>query len=169
VINITIREQELFPLRNAPKSDKYFAYREAVKALINNDSGEFAFTFSPEFNGRKGGYSLPGGGIEEGESTEEALIREMKEEVGCKIQDITHIGTGNEFSLSEDNEQMLQKTFYFLAKVKGEVGGVSMTNSEKERGLSIKWLSKEKAKKEFESSSPSIAKIRALALLAEIK
>lgn len=169
MLNITIREQEIFPERNAPESDAYIAYREAVKALIENDKGEFAFTFSPIFNNGKGGYSLPGGGIEEGESPEDALIREIKEEVGCDIEDISLLGIGNEFSLSEDNEQMLQKTFYFTAKVKGEVGKTSLTESEKGRGISIKWLSKDEAKKEFESSPPSIAKVRALAMLAEIK
>jgi ADP-ribose pyrophosphatase YjhB (NUDIX family) len=169
MIDITIREQEIFPERNAPKSDDYIAYREAVKALVLNSEGEFAFTFSPEFNGRNGGYSLPGGGIETGESQEEALIREMREGVGCDIQDISVLGTGKEFSLSEDSEQMLQKTFYFSARVKGAVGEVSLTASEKERGLTIKWLSLATAKREFESTPPSIARVRALALLAEIK
>ena len=38
-------------------------------------------------------YSIPGGGIEEGETPEMAVIREVKEELGYSIKDIKLIGS----------------------------------------------------------------------------
>lgn len=54
-----------------------YLYRISIKALIYNDNGELLLT-------REAGrdWHLPGGGIEYGETVEEALKRELQEEVG---------------------------------------------------------------------------------------
>ncbi len=41
----------------------------------------------------KAGYSLPGGGVNAGESFEEALIREVKEETNLDVKSYTYLGS----------------------------------------------------------------------------
>ena len=53
--------------------------RFVVRALIEKD-GLFAMQ-----QGKDGEYKIPGGGIDEGETTVEALMREVQEETGLVI------------------------------------------------------------------------------------
>jgi len=54
-----------------------------VGALIINNSGEILLVKSPKWNC---GYTIPGGHVELGEKIEDALKREIKEEVGIDIE-----------------------------------------------------------------------------------
>lgn len=55
-----------------------------VVAAVINSGGKF-FATQRGYGEFKGGWEFPGGKIEDGESPEEALIREIKEELGCGI------------------------------------------------------------------------------------
>jgi len=64
-------------------------FRVTVVAVIGNDKGEVFLCRQSEKQGLfPGKWSLPGGGIEEGERMEEALHREVWEETGLKIDEI---------------------------------------------------------------------------------
>ena len=54
-----------------------------VGALIINDMDEVLLVKSYKWKNRK--YSVPGGHVELGESFEEAIIREVKEETGLDV------------------------------------------------------------------------------------
>ncbi len=65
---------------------------EVVCALIENENGEiFACKRGPG-KALANKWEFPGGKIEEGESHEETIIREIKEELNSKIEPIEYIG-----------------------------------------------------------------------------
>ncbi len=65
---------------------------EVVCALIENENGEI-FACKRERNEVLGDkWEFPGGKVEEGESHEETIIREIKEELNSVIEPIEYIG-----------------------------------------------------------------------------
>ena len=70
--------------------------RNTVRGIILNDKNEVALIHlvydDPLFEYRDH-YELPGGGVEANETNEEALKREMEEEIGVKIKDIHYLST----------------------------------------------------------------------------
>ena len=69
--------------------------REIARGVIFNDKKEVAilkvYNESEKF-GTRDCYELPGGGVEPGESLEEAFKREMLEETGYEVNDAEEIG-----------------------------------------------------------------------------
>lgn len=63
-----------------------FIKRPSAYALVRNAQGELATART------KRGWFLPGGGIDEGETPEEAAVRETAEECGLIIQPIRLVG-----------------------------------------------------------------------------
>ena len=70
---------EIFCRDNLNLNGKTY-YREAVRAVIM-DNNKILLIYSE----KNGDYKLPGGGVEEGETYEEALIREVEEEAGVRV------------------------------------------------------------------------------------
>jgi nucleoside triphosphatase len=63
--------------------------RIGAVGIIKNSTGEVLLCKMPNNRGvYPGQWAIPGGGIDEGEEMEEALVREMKEEVGLEIAQI---------------------------------------------------------------------------------
>lgn len=63
--------------------------RVSARAIIVRDGRLLVFKrkrFDIEENGFLEYYSIPGGGVEEGESIEDACVRELKEEMGIDIR-----------------------------------------------------------------------------------
>ena len=56
--------------------------RLTARAIVKNKNNRYAVMYSKEFQL----YSLPGGGVENGEDIEDALRREIAEETGCTIR-----------------------------------------------------------------------------------
>ncbi|MBU0998759.1 NUDIX domain-containing protein [Patescibacteria group bacterium] len=79
-----------------------------VGALIFNQEGKVFLMTSPKWKGK---YVVPGGHIELGETIEEAVKREIKEETNLDIFNIQFI-TLQEFIFGEDFHQ--KKHFLFL-------------------------------------------------------
>jgi len=63
--------------------------RIIVVGIVRNDQGEYLICKMPPNRGVfPGQWGLPGGGVEDGETIDAALRREMKEELGIGIKDI---------------------------------------------------------------------------------
>jgi 8-oxo-dGTP diphosphatase len=57
-----------------------------VAAAIVNPMGEILLSRRPEGKPMAGMWEFPGGKLEEGESPEEALVRELREEIGIDVE-----------------------------------------------------------------------------------
>ena len=65
--------------------------RKAVRCYLIEDD-KIVVTKYKEGNKKVGYYDIPGGKIEEGETPEQAAIREMKEETGLLINNLNYKG-----------------------------------------------------------------------------
>ena len=86
-----------------------------------------------------GWWLIPGGGMEEGESPEECLIREAEEETGLIVRPLEQFLT-----LHEYYEEYRYTSHYFICEVTGE-GKMCLTDAEKRRGAGPEWLPLEEA------------------------
>lgn len=79
-----------------------------VAAAIEKD-GKFFCAQRPEGKSLGGFWEFPGGKLENGESPEQALIREIKEELNSDIEIISYV---NEASYDYDFGTVVMKTFH---------------------------------------------------------
>jgi 8-oxo-dGTP diphosphatase len=79
---------------------------------------------------------LPGGGVEKGESLEEAVKRECLEEIGCNVEVDKEIGFTKEFRLKTKRKQ---ETHCFVVKVIGDKGNPT-SKQEDEVKAKLEWM-----------------------------
>jgi len=68
-------------------------YRKGVSALIINKNQEFLLVNLISFKDRY--FAIPGGGLEENETPEDAVYREIQEELGIDKESLKFVGKGN--------------------------------------------------------------------------
>ena len=91
----------------------------------------------------KGKYFLLGGGLDEGESVEVGLKREIEEEVGMKISRSAFVGKANQYVDASDGSFNKEGSFY-----KVELDTVSLGSGEADH--KFKWVSREEFKSNAE-------------------
>ena len=94
-------------------------------------------------------YKIPGGGIKDGESIKEGLIREVWEETGCRIIIEEEVGEIVEYKTHWD---MIQTSYCFTSTVT-KIGKPHFTKKELESGSELIWTTIPKAIKLFKSSN----------------
>lgn len=77
-----------------------------------------------------GAWLLPGGGVDEGESVEAGLRREMREETGCDIDDVRAVAS---YEVDERTQDFKALVHLFRATARGETRA--------EDGSAIRWAS----------------------------
>lgn len=100
-------------------------------AIIENENKEILCALrSPEMT-LPNYWEFPGGKIEKGESKEEALKREIKEELGCKIEVLQHVE-----DTTYEYEKVIVRLETFMARI---IDGTPELSEHAE----IKWVTKE--------------------------
>lgn len=88
-------------------------------------------------------YSLPGGGVDEGESIEQGLIRELNEETGAQqIRVIKPFGLYEEYRpwYKDDFDIIHIKSYCYICNIADEFGKAQLEHYEQQNGMTAKWV-----------------------------
>ena len=106
--------------------------RFGARGIVLRDDGKIAV-----FNKtKKNEYKLPGGGIEENETPEDAFCREVMEETGCEVEIIEALGTIEEHKSQNNFKQV---SYVFVAKVLNDTKELYLTSKEAHEGARLVW------------------------------
>lgn len=104
--------------------------RYTARAIVRNGD-LYAVMYAEKFNL----YSLPGGGVNDGEDSVTALKREMLEETGCTCGKITDLGIVKENRAKADYTQC---SYYYVVEV-DSTGAPQLTAAEKKNKTELQW------------------------------
>jgi 8-oxo-dGTP diphosphatase len=85
-----------------------YVRRPSAYALIQNDDDELAVVRTPQ------GYFLPGGGMDPGETPEQTVEREAREECGFIVRPRAVVGRAVQFVYSFEEEEYFEKICEFV-------------------------------------------------------
>lgn len=123
--------------------------RKAARVVLFDEDGK-----TPIMDVRYGEYyKIPGGGVEEGETDEQAAIREAREECGCEIKILEKISEQEFADPNPGYEDIIHHSVCYLAEKIGEKNNPEFDEHEKNNKFQLKWVSFDEAVKLFESSN----------------
>jgi len=123
----------------APEPKKY-KIRPTAKGIVIDNDGSIALLST------RGHSLLPGGGVEKGESGEEAFVRECEEEIGCIVKVVANLGKARQYRAKD---AICYDFEFFLATVIGGKGAPT-THNKSELALTLSWKSLEDTMRIFE-------------------
>lgn len=124
--------------------------RPSVRGIIVKD-GRIAMMHSLKYDY----YKLPGGGIEEGESFEDTLVREVREESGLivKKDTIKEFGYVRRIEKGRIEDIFVQENYYYLCDVE-EIGQAQeLDDYEEEERFTLEYVTPEHARYVNESAN----------------
>lgn len=113
--------------------------RTAVRGLIKRN-GKYLIIHS-----KHGDYKFPGGGRNEGESLEETLIREVREETGYLViaDSIREYMKVKEKRKGYPEDLLEMDSYYFYCEVESEAGDRDLDEYEAEYDYQVAWMTLE--------------------------
>lgn len=131
---------EIFCKENLNLDGKIY-YREAVRGIIMKNSKILLI-----YSEKNGDYKLPGGGIEEGETPKEALIREVQEEAGIRVEveeEMLQVMEYDEGQYDDCDVFKMLSTYYKCREIKKMKQ--NLDSYEVEMGFIPKWVELDEA------------------------
>ena len=126
-------------LRDYEDSDCVFS-RPSARGIIFGDDNKIALVYSEN----EKYYKFPGGGIHEDEDKKEALIREVREEVGLIVipESICEFGSVMRRQKSNISPHTIfqQENFYYICKTKNQIVAQDLDHYEAEAGFVLKYV-----------------------------
>ncbi|OOE86823.1 NUDIX hydrolase [Salinivibrio sharmensis] len=125
--------------RVLPLAGKAIIKRNAARAIAL-DGDEILLMYTARYDD----YSLPGGGMDEGETPEQAMIRELEEETGAQhIRDIRPFGCFEEYRpwYRDGADVMHMFSYCFYCQVDRELGTPTFEHYEIHNGMRPVWVS----------------------------
>ena len=113
----------------ANRFENYTKTRDGSRAIIIQN-GKILLTHETN----SGWWLIPGGGIEEGETPEDCVIREVEEETGVIVRPTEHFLTIHEYY-----EEYRYTGYFFICEVTGK-GQMRLTDAEMRRGVHPEWI-----------------------------
>lgn len=111
--------------------------RLTARAILKH-SGQIAVMYAGKFDL----YSLPGGGVEDGETVIAALNREVMEETGCTCDSIQELGYVEENRAHCDYTQI---SYYYVVDTACDTLHPALTETEVNNQTTVAWHSLEEA------------------------
>ncbi|MBQ7327945.1 MAG: NUDIX domain-containing protein [Clostridia bacterium] len=112
--------------------------RKGARGIVVDADGKIAVFYKEKENV----YKLPGGGIDEGETAEQAFVRECFEEAGCVVEIVDALGVVEEI---KTYGHFRQTSFVYVGRVVENTGVLHITEKERQEGAYIIWKSPEEA------------------------
>lgn len=112
--------------------------RLTARAIVLSPAGRCAVMYAAKF----GIHTLPGGGVEEGESIEDALLREITEETGCTVARYEPLGYVEENRFHADYTQI---SYYYIVHTEDETLHPHLTATETANGTTAMWCTPDDA------------------------
>jgi 8-oxo-dGTP pyrophosphatase MutT (NUDIX family) len=113
-------------------------FREAVRGIIKHENKLLMV-----YSSKDGDYKFPGGGVDVGETHEEALVREIREECGAKVINIySGFGKTIEYDIPIEIEYDVFKmiSYYYVCNVDPILGEKSLDEYEEKLGFEPVWI-----------------------------
>jgi len=123
-----------------------FKLREASRAVLFDEDNNIPLLFVSRHNYHK----LPGGGIEPEEDKEQALIREVLEEVGSSIEVSGEVGKVIEYRTECDLKQI---SYCYFGRIISK-GDTDFSKRELNQGFTLIWVPIDEAINKIESDKP---------------
>lgn len=133
--------------------------RPSSRLLILDPSGRvllFRFVFKKGVLAGQDYWATPGGGVEDGETFQQAAIRELREETGVRMKEIgPEAGRRELVLLLPDGERVMADERYFLVRFGGAtLSREGWTAEEREVTAEYKWWSQDELAKTSETVWP---------------
>ena len=111
--------------------------RPSVRGIIIRD-GKVAMVHSLKYDY----YKFPGGGMEDGEGVEEALLREVVEESGLQVilSSIREYGLVHRVQKGQKEAMFIQDNYYYLCDVEEKVGSQKLDDYEAEERFTLEYV-----------------------------
>ncbi|ELI5737957.1 NUDIX hydrolase [Vibrio fluvialis] len=121
-----------------PLSQQRILQRKAARAIVL-DGEDILMLYTERYHD----YTLPGGGVDEGEDILQGMVRELEEETGAQnIHNIKPFGLYEEFRpwYKDDADVMHMVSYCFTCKIDRELGDTNYEDYEIKNGMKPIWI-----------------------------